>query len=570
MLPVRDLMISRVFAARLTVFLAMALVVVGCGEDRPDGGQAPEGASVSSVAARPSGSSGGGDGSGVPEVLARNVIVISIDTLRRDRLDVYGARRSTSPNLEAFSQRSVVFDDARAQSAQTAPSHASLFTSRYPAVHQVINVHGLNPQIHRLPEGLTTLAEVVHQQGVQTAAFVSGGNLTRRMGMDRGFDVWDEHLEDVSGRIDAAVAWMFAPERKGKRFLTLIHTYQVHAPYLPPADIYPQFVDPEYQGPLRARLEKYLSKSTEEAWEAAVGPEYWDGLLEYTDADVRFLSDLYDAEIFYVDSQLRRLFQYVLQSELARDTAIVILADHGEEFRDHGKFQHDQVFDELLRVPLIMRFPGGLERDGYKGRVPEPVGLVDVGPTVAEIMGIEWPSDERSGRSLLELIGPRRDRAWQVRPIFSELVVDPGPKTYRSVVWQGWKYIHARQADIDHTWEWLFHLEVDPLERSNLIDSTDPDVVRVLAALRAQLQNYILDSRALSAGVGAGDVSDIDDETRQLMIQLGYIEGESDASGPGAATGSQKAPVAVPPKTSDGGGASEPGSPSGPTGPAGG
>lgn len=449
--------------------------------------------------------------------------MISLDTLRRDRLDVYGSERATSLNLEGLARRSVVFEDARAQSAQTAPSHASLFTAEHPAVHGVINVHGNDPRIHKLPEGVRTVAEVLSEAGLETAAFVSGGNLSKRMDMDRGFDVWDERLEDVSGRIDAALAWMFAPQRGDRGFFALIHTYEVHAPYLPPREVYPAFVDPAYAGPLRARLEKYLSSSTKDAWDAAVGPEYWEGMLDFDDDDVRFLSDLYDAEIAHTDSELRRLFEYVMRSDLSRNTAIIVLSDHGEEFRDHGKYQHDQVFDELLRVPLMIRFPPALESAGYKGRIAEPVGLVDVGPTVADMLGVSWPEEERWGQSLLPLVDKSRPGTWRRRPVFAQLVVDPGPKTHRSVVWDGWKYIHVHQANIDRTWEWLFHVAADPLERKNLVESSDPEPVKVLRVLREMLKNHAVESERRVAAVGKGGISEIDDETEDQMRALGYI-----------------------------------------------
>jgi len=486
------------------------LLLAACGEGATDRSAAPDSAPESAPS--------------FLEGSVRNVLLISIDTLRADRLEAFGYDRPTSPNLAAFARRSVVFENARAQAPQTAPSHASLFTSQYPGAHRIVNVHGEAPLVHLLPEKATTLAEVLSAAGVETGAFVSGGNLTRKMAMDRGFDTWDEQLDDVSDRIDALMEWMLSPERGA--FFAVLHTYQVHAPYIPPADLYPEFVDPNYEGPLRARLTSYLGMSMQETWAAAVGPKYWEGMLDYDDDDVGFLSDLYDAEIRYVDQQFRRLFRAInANPELLSTTAIVVLSDHGEEFREHGKYQHDQVFEELLHVPLIVRLPPALEEAGAVGRVSTPVELLDVAPTVAELMGADDSQAGWTGRSLVPLLedADSLPSQWELRPTFSELVVDPGPKYSRAVVFRGWKYIHTWQSNIDVTWEWLFHLEEDPLEKTNLIHSKESEAVRALAGLRELLKAHSLQTKAKAEELGPAGAVEMDADMERLMRQLGYI-----------------------------------------------
>lgn len=453
-----------------------------------------------------------------------SVLIISLDTLRADRLDIYGSERSTSPTLDAFGSRAVVFEEARAQASQTAPSHASLFSSTSLAVHGVINVHGDTARIHKLPPGVTTLAELVRDQGWETAAFVSGGNLSHRMDLDRGFDTWDETFENVEGRVQAAVRWMLAPDR-GK-FLALLHTYQVHAPYLPPRALATRYTDPGYQGPLRERLDHFLALPEKAAWEAAVGPAYWEGMLDFDDDDVRFLSDLYDAEIAHLDHVLRLVFQTVLAGDLGQRLAVVILSDHGEEFRDHGKYQHDQIFEELVHVPLMLRVPPKLERAGWSGRVDTPVSLIDVAPTVAELLGLETAELPWQGRSLVPLLGPDREdhlRGELARPVFTQLVVDPGPQYHRAVIFNGWKYMHVWHENIDHTKERLFHLETDPGERRDLLDSDDPDAQRALATLRELLEQQSALDAALAMQVGEGLTEELDAELCQRMKALGYV-----------------------------------------------
>ncbi|GJM20545.1 MAG: hypothetical protein DHS20C15_04600 [Planctomycetota bacterium] len=452
------------------------------------------------------------------------MLLISLDTLRADRLEAYGSQRPTSPSLNAFASRSVVFDDARAQASQTAPSHASLFSSTSLAVHGVINVHGDTPRVHKLPSGVTTLAEVVSERGWETAAFVSGGNLSQRMDLNRGFDTWDERFENVTERSRAALSWMLKPGRGP--FFTVLHTYQVHAPYLPPRELADRFVDPAYSGPLRERLDHYLALPEKAAWEAAVGPAYWEGLLDFTDEDVRFLSDLYDAEIAHLDESLRIVFETVMRGELGHRLAIVILSDHGEEFRDHGKYQHDQIFEEHLHVPLMIKLPPKLERSGWTGRVQTPVSLIDVAPTVLEVLGLSADGLPWQGRSLMPLLGPDREKhegGELSRPVFSQLVVEPGPQYHRSVVFNDWKYIRVWHENIDHTREWLFNLSNDPGERRNLIDVDHSGAPKVLATLRELLEQQGAQDADLARRVGDGITEALDAEGCQRLRALGYV-----------------------------------------------
>ncbi|MFT7463985.1 MAG: arylsulfatase A-like enzyme, partial [Pseudohongiellaceae bacterium] len=263
-------------------------------------------------------------------------------------------------------------------------------------------------------------------------------------------------------------------------------------------------------------------------WSAATGPAYWDGMLEYDQADIDFLSDLYDGEIAYVDGEIRRLWEYLSEAGLLKSTAVIFLADHGEEFMDHGKYQHDQVYEELLHVPLIVRLPPALERAGYRGRVGQVVELIDVAPTVSELFGLREVPTQWTGRSLVQLLenagdeGLKNSREFD-RPSFSELVIDPGPKYHRTVNWGGWKYIHVWQKDIDHTWEYLFHLEEDPQERRNVVTSDVPETTRALSALRQLLEEQSIANAEAGAAAGPGGAQEIDGDMLELMLKLGYI-----------------------------------------------
>jgi arylsulfatase A-like enzyme len=476
-----------------------------------------------------------GQGAKATDSTVRNVVLISVDTLRADRLGLYGDKRGTSLNLDSVGKASVVFERALAQASQTAPSHASAFTSLPPGVHGIYNVHGDDTLTPVLPAGVRTLAEQVSAAGIDTAAFVSGGNLTKAMGMNRGFRLWDERNEDVAARVDAFLKWLSA---KGDgRFLGLVHTYQVHAPYVPPADVAPRFVSASYSGALRATYERYLAMSSAEAFMRGAGPDYWGpDMLNYTEEDVAYLSDLYDAEICYADSQLRRIFETLLKGPRRDDTAIIVFSDHGEEFREHGKFQHDQAYQELLHVPLVVYAGAALEKQGWKGRVQTPVELMDLPPTVCELLGVALPGDVWAGRSLVPMMRPdtreaaRRDE----RPVFAEFKRDHGKHLYRAVAWHDWKYIIHRQLDTGRVWEHLFDLAKDPGEQQNLIDSTQDPAPTNLRRLRELLGQLDLRQESLSGRVGVPGSEPTSDETRRMVESLGYTGTKPSAAASGA------------------------------------
>ncbi len=455
-----------------------------------------------------------------------NVVIVSLDTLRADRLEPYGYERPTSAVLSRLAADSVVFRHARAQAPQTAPSHASLFTSEYPGAHGIVNVHGAQPEVRTLPPGVTTLAELLNENEIETAAFVSGGNLTDRMEMGRGFDEWSEENEDFEDRLGDALTWLESPDRG--RFMLFVHTYQVHAPYIPPPDLYPQFVDVDYRGALRDRLVRYLTLSHEEQWKGGVGADYWAGMIDYDDDDVQFLSDLYDAEVAYLDAALQPLVDAVRAGPRDRDTILVLLSDHGEEFKDHGKYQHDQVFEELLRVPLIISLPAGRREQGWRGEVGEMVDLIDVAPTVAELMGVDWSGLGWEGRSLVPYLDPSRQApaSWASLPSFSELIVEPGPQFYRTVTWGGWKLIHRWQRNIDRHWNWLFDVSADPGERHNLYESTGAEAVRMRKQLETLLEEQSVRLATKSGRLGPAGTGQMDEGHRALLIELGYLESD--------------------------------------------
>ncbi|MBW2253013.1 MAG: sulfatase [Deltaproteobacteria bacterium] len=301
-------------------------------------------------------------------VKGSNIVLVSLDTLRADHLSSYGYHRHTSPRLDALAKSGVRFANAAAASHWTAPSHATLLTGLTPGQHRVETY----PDVEKLGEGVETLAEVLAEAGFETAAFVGGSFVSRNLGMAQGFDAWREEHVRAETRFAEAAYWLSNRESNSPFFL-FVHTFQIHSPYDPPAHwgrIYaPDFVeDPEVD--LRN-----IDLVDEQA-------------RELTREQLHFIEALYDGEIHYTDHEFRKLLEPL--AEIEDRTLIVVTSDHGEEFLEHGRLSHSQLFGEVVRVPLILHH-GALEGAAVPV-VSQPVAAVDVVPTVLDLVGIAPPS----------------------------------------------------------------------------------------------------------------------------------------------------------------------------------
>ena len=320
-----------------------------------------------------------------------NAILISIDTLRADHLGCYGYARPTSPNLDRFAAGGAVFERAISESPWTMPSHASLLTGLAPSRH------GMLDDLNRLADAIPTLAEQVRSAGIETAAFVNTPYLAENTGLlrgfafIRGFDIWDARKQrTLSGEAmnDALESWL---DEHGERpFFAFFHTYDLHSDYLPEARSREELVRP-YSGRFDGRSETLDGIAR--------------GRLHPTSADIDHIRDLYDAALRQIDDHLGALLAELERRELLDTTLIIITADHGEEFFDHGSVSHGRtLYQEMLHVPLIVRGPGvtaGL-------RIAEPVQLVDVAPTL-----LAWfrakPLAASEGRNLTTALGDARN-----------------------------------------------------------------------------------------------------------------------------------------------------------------
>jgi arylsulfatase A-like enzyme len=428
-----------------------------------------------------------------------SLVLVSIDTLRADRLGAYGYALPTSPVLDArLAAAGTLFESVYSQSPKTTPSHMTLFTSLYPSVHGVelwsdgARGRALSPAAH-------TLAEVLKAAGFDTAAFTGGANVHRSRGFDHGFDEYRH-----SGQLARALAWLDA--RRGRRFFLFFHTYEVHDPYLPAEEWQAAFVDGR-----GGRLLETVARLRRNAggWERA-HRLFWESVTPGDAADRRTLSRLYDAAIRTMDERtLAPLLDRLEARGLADDTLVVLTSDHGEAFGEHGVFLHDDLYAETLRVPLVLRLPG---RVPAGRRVAERVGLLDVMPTVLELLGVPAPPGLQ-GRSLAPLV--RGDApAEPAPPAVSEYSNPTLGRTFESVRHGDGAYIVDRGA------EQLYDLRTDPGEQRNLAPAAPP----ALGALRAALARWRAACAPLAARLGPrGPGVAADAETVRRLRALGYL-----------------------------------------------
>ena len=311
-----------------------------------------------------------------------NLLLISIDTLRPDHLRCYGYDRETSPTVDALATDGVLFRTAIAQAPSTLPSHASILTGLIPSHHGAFH-HARA----RLPDHITTLAEILKKEGFATAAFHGGGQVSEIYGLSQGFDRYEfVENERFSKVVDHGIQWL-EPATPG-RFFLFLHTYETHVPYQ--AKEYLKRFETDYQGSLPDLIP------------LAVFDEINFQGKQLSGVDSLHIINAYDAAVYSMDISLSRLIGYLKKRNIYDNTLIVFTSDHGEEFGEHGKvgYHTHTVYDELLKVPLLIKFPDS----GYAGtRIDTQVRSIDITPTILQALGIAATQDV-DGSSLFPLL----------------------------------------------------------------------------------------------------------------------------------------------------------------------
>jgi arylsulfatase A-like enzyme len=305
----------------------------------------------------------------------RGVLLVSVDTLRPDRLGAYGSTKGLSPNLDRLAARGVVWERALSSAPWTLPSYASLFTARTPLAHGAGLSTGCQAawpdagdstaSHSALAPDLPTLAGQFRAAGFATAGFHASPFLEPRTGLHRGFDYWVRHAVRADAGVDQALAWI--QRQKDRHWFAFVHLLDPHLPYAPPDAWALRFA-----GVATSELDPALF-AIEELRRAEPEPERR-----------KLLEDLYDAEVAWTDAQVGRLLDGLRAAGLAEGVVVALHSDHGEEFWEHGGFEHGHALvEEVLRVPLIVAAPGL-----QPGRVAARVRSLDLGPTLLELCGL--------------------------------------------------------------------------------------------------------------------------------------------------------------------------------------
>lgn len=443
-----------------------------------------------------------------PRTDAVNVILISLDTLRADHLGCYGYHRPTSPSIDALAADSALFLRTYAPSSWTLPSHVSIMTGLVGPSHRVVR------DDERMDPALVTLAEILRLRGYFCWATTGGGFVSAKFGFEKGFDFYSETEGDIdnlnSAELMERAASSWLEGHADRPFFLFLHTYQVHPPYRCPAPYNRMFLDKDA------------------LWDELNIKEYLGGhnavFRPLSDAERRNAVGLYDGEIRYTDEAfIGPLVAKLKALGLYDRTLLILLSDHGEEFYEHGSWMHtNQLYEESLRVPLLVKFPGsrfrGLRHEGA-------VRLVDVFPTVLEEIGVKPGTFPCDGESLFPIL---RGRESEDRPVWSDIagnLVETHNSAKAGVIEGIWKVVwNTPYASADLGFfrfsppsvppVELYDLARDPGEKTSLT-ALHPDVVRRLAALKDGFLALGGKSRTVKA--------DLDEELKAKLRALGYI-----------------------------------------------
>jgi arylsulfatase A-like enzyme len=459
----------------------------------------------------------------------RGVILIHVDTLRPDHLGFYGHTRDTAPFLARFAQEGAMFKHAFAQAGWTKVSTSSFMTSLYPTTH---GVQGIND---RLPAAATTAAEVYRAAGYATVSFSSVAFTGLGTNLHQGYEELHERTSVDTGPqytsktartfVDRASEWI--EQHRDAPFFMYLHVFDPHSPFEPRRPWDTMWADAGKRDEHVKQLEA-LRKVIVNPFMADRGMATRDEMIKAGVEPASYLShdkDWYDGSIRGVDAELARLFERLRTIGLDRDIAVAFLADHGEEFHEHGRMWHGQsVYGEMMHVPLVVRWPAGLEA----GRViDEPVQLVDVMPTLLDLSGLEHPKSVQ-GQSLLPLLRPASNGGggWKRRPVILEKQpqgdTNEHPEATQSlaIIDGNWKLIHNKIRPPDRPEYELYEFPKDRLDQKN-VAADHPDVVQRLSkalsgwhtmATAARLKPDTETTKALSA------------EELQRLRSLGYVK----------------------------------------------
>lgn len=468
--------------------------------------------------------------------VGHNVVLIVLDTLRADHLGTYGYERPTSPEIDRLGREGVVFEHAVAQGPWTKPSVVSLLTGRY--AHE----HGVRAEHDALGADVDTLTRTLQSHGFHTAAFTSNPWVTPEFGFDNGFDHFFQsarmsgvqmtlafglvsRLQTQLRRAGASVKltdllrdpvehypsnverdrtlvgelleWL--EDHHSKRFFAYAHLIGPHSPYRPPEEYARLFRDPSWDP------ESILTVPPPRARSIFVPAEPLD------ETSRQMLIAQYDAAIAFTDALVGEIRRGLEELNLLDDTLLIITSDHGEEFYEHGSWAHwHALYDEAIRVPLIIRLPSALQ----PSRRSDPAMLVDVYPTVGGLLGLDLAEKPLDGENLFGASVAARS------VVYSDYAHYLGA-TYRSrmALQAGLKLIETEDEARDESLDELYDRHNDPTEQTNLLKQASGDTEERAAGLRIALDGFGTSELARAPKIR------LDSATEEQLRRLGYGDG---------------------------------------------
>jgi len=460
----------------------------------------------------------------------RGVVFVMIDTLRRDHLDAYGYARDTAPHLRALASEGALFRDCFAQATWTKVSTPSILSSLHPLTH------GVRDMMDRLPASATTIAEVFRDAGHATVSYSSVSFSGQFTNLHQGFEelhergsIADSGVRSKTAReyVDRLLPWLEA--HRDVPFFVFLHVFDPHSPFEPRSPWDALWADPAARDE-HERSKKEIEKHIEDPAMKRMGMPTREEIVKAgfnPDAVMRHDRDWYDGSIRGLDAELGRLVERLISLGLDRTTLLVVTADHGEEFLEHGRTFHGQsAYGELSQVPLVFHLPGTVPSGTV---VDETVQSIDIMPTVLEWCGLRSPA-EAQGQSLVPLVSPggAPARSFKPRPAVTEKAARVSTtETPRDIdrleqyafVAGRYKLVHNVSSANGRAEFELYDRRIDPLDLADLA-ANHPDVVRRMAAELAAWREAAASSRLPADSEAASALSE---EELNRLRSLGYI-----------------------------------------------
>ena len=439
----------------------------------------------------------------------KHVILVTVDTLRTDVLSAYGAGGVATPNIDQLAEDGVLFQNAISAAPWTLPAVTSIMTGLSPMVHGAVRPNS------KLSDSVPTLAEYLHADGYFTTAIGNNPLLTTDFNLSQGFLEYNFFPKLFGGSFGARLLYWLAPalfspstesltdsavswldSNYEKDFLLWIHYFDPHVPYTPPPEFLPETNPPSTMGTYFIDTRRIR-----------------DGEFVPSPAEERWIEQLYEGEVRYLDKNVGDLLAALKRLDLYADSLIILTSDHGEEFWEHGGYEHGHtLYNEILQVPLIIKLPSFA---AAKKKISTPVPTQALMPTILDLCGIEFQTNHLSVGSLLPLWG-QSPATLEERPIISTGLLYN--ENQESVIFGRLKYIRSLLTNREE----LYDLVRDPGEETSVAARFSDEIEKARNLLREH--HKIANELAERYGTMDGDQIRVDEATRQLLKSVGYIQ----------------------------------------------